>query len=245
MDAQELNRDYRLRWFDFDRFGHIRPETLLDLFQDMATLQAESMGIGYDAMNERGAFWAVTRLKYEIVQEPQRFQVITVSTWPHSPGKYSFLRDYEIRDQGGHTLVRATSEWMPLDQESRAFLKVADFYDGATLFLDKRSFATKPKKIRVDAKNLCRSHRVIPHFTSIDVNGHVNNSRHPGFVLDAIDPQRPLAIKTLQIDYRQELLPNVPFIIQWHRQGNVIVASALHDDAVAFNCEITLEEKED
>ena len=43
----EMELDYRLRWLDFDRYGRLQPVTVLDICQDMATLQAEDMGIGH------------------------------------------------------------------------------------------------------------------------------------------------------------------------------------------------------
>ena len=54
--ALGMDRDYRLRWMDFDQYGRLQPFALLDMCQDVATLQAEEMGIGHDEMLARGVF---------------------------------------------------------------------------------------------------------------------------------------------------------------------------------------------
>ena len=83
--AMEMSLDYRLRWLDFDRYGRMRPEAILDMFQDVATLQADSMGIGFDDVLAHGVFWAVVRMKYEVLRDPKHYQVLTARTW-RAPG---------------------------------------------------------------------------------------------------------------------------------------------------------------
>ena len=50
-----------LRVTDFDRYGRLKPSAVLALFQEAATVQANVMDIGHDAMERRGVFWAVIR----------------------------------------------------------------------------------------------------------------------------------------------------------------------------------------
>ena len=130
--AMEL--DYRLRWMDFDRYGRIQPFAVLDIFQDLATVQAEDMGIGRDDMMAKGVFWAVVRSKFEIVKPPSHYQVVTARTWPHTMSSFSFMRDFSIRDEAGDLLIKASSEWVLMDIESRKFVKVTDHYTGSEDF---------------------------------------------------------------------------------------------------------------
>ena len=111
--------DYRLRYLDFDRYGRIQPTAVLDLLQDVATVHAEEIGIGRDAMVARGVFWAVVRLKYEIVRDPEYFSVVRVRTWPHTLTNFSFLRDFSICGENGELLIKASSEWVLMDVETR------------------------------------------------------------------------------------------------------------------------------
>ncbi len=240
----EKTNCYRLRWFDFDRFDHIQPTTVLDLFQDVATIQAEEMGIGWADMQKQNVFWALVRIKYEILQEPHRDQIVSVRTWPHTPSKVSFLRDYDIQDEFGNLLIKGSSEWVLINCETRKFSRVADVYKGSMDFLEERAFDVKPKKLKVPSDENLPTYTTTPRFTEIDKNGHVNNSRYPDFVLDAWNPTKPFAIKTLQIDYRHEVRPDIPLTIHSQKTDSGILSAGMFEDqTTAFTCEITFTEE--
>ncbi len=232
-----MELDYRLRWMDFDQYGRLQPSSALDIFQDAATIQAEDMGIGRDAMVSRGVFWAVVRIKLEIVKPPAQCQVVTVRTWPHTPTRFSFLRDFTMRDASGDLLVKAMSEWVLMDIESRSFASVMDYYDGPTDFDEARAFEKKPRKIaRFDEGNLPVV-EIVPRYSDIDVNGHVNNARYANYVIDALDPGEQGAIKTLQIDYRHEVLPGVPLAMHTLvEEGRVLSKGVNEQGETAFAC---------
>ena len=236
-----MDLEYRLRWMDFDRFGRIQPFAVLDIFQDLATVQAEDMGIGRDDMMAKGVFWAVVRSKFEIVKAPSHYQVVTVRTWPHTPTRFSFLRDFSMRDEAGELLVKATTEWVLMDIETRKFGSVKDYYDGPEDFDEARSFDKKPRKIADFAEGNCPVRTVVPSYSDIDVNGHVNNARYASYVVDALGPGAEGAIKTFQLDYRHEVLPDVPLAVHTLvEEGRVLSKGVNPDGQTAFACAIEL-----
>ena len=237
----EMELDYRLRWLDFDRYGRLQPVTVLDICQDMATLQAEDMGIGHDNMMEKGVFWAIVRLKYEIVREPEHFQVVRVRTWPHTPTSFSFLRDFHISDQDGNLLVKASSEWVLMDFQTRKFAKLKDHYAGPYDFCEDRAFETKPRKIASFEDENRPVFTVVPSYSDIDLNGHVNNARYASFVVDALNPGPEGAIHTLQIDFRHEALPGSPLTVHTLVQEGAVLSRGVREDGnVSFACAIEL-----
>ena len=44
-----MERDYRLLWMHFDRYGRMQPAAILEIFQDLAIAHAEELGIGRSA----------------------------------------------------------------------------------------------------------------------------------------------------------------------------------------------------
>ena len=239
--ALELELDYRLRWLDFDRYGRIQPARLLDLFQDVATAQAEDMGIGRDDMMARGVFWAVIRMKYEIVREPERCQVVRVRTWPHTPTGFSFLRDFSVRGETGDLLVKATSEWVLMDIETRKFARLKDHYDGPHDFVEDRSFDSKPRKAPAFAEGNRPIFTATPAYADIDVNGHVNNARYLNFIVNALNPGPEDAIRTLQIDYRHEALAGEALSVHTLVEGKQVLSKGVREDGnIAFACAIDL-----
>jgi len=240
--AFEMERDYRLRWLDFDRYGRIQPVSVLDLFQDAATLQAEDMGIGRDDMLKTGVFWVIVRMKYEIVQQPRHFQKVSVRTWPHTPTSFSFLRDFHMRDEDGNLLIKASSEWVLMNLESRRFERMKDHYDGPYDFVEERSFSEKPRKIATFDEGNRPVCTIAPSYSDIDLNGHVNNARYLGFVVNALNPGPEGALRTLQIDYRHEVMPDAPLTVHTLVEGKTVKSKGVREDGnTAFICAIELE----
>lgn len=239
--ALELNRNYQTRWMDFDRHGRIQPYALLDLFQDMATLHAEIMGIGRDDMVPKGVFWAVVRSKFEILHDPKHFQTLHVRTWPHSASRFSFIRDFEVRDDADELLVKASTEWVLMDLETRKFASVLDYYNGPTDFSEDRAFEGKMRKIKKFDEGNMPVYTVVPGYSDIDVNEHVNNAVYANYVVDALKPTREGGIRTFQIDYRHEVLPDSP--LQIHtlvEDGHVLSQGVREDGNIAFASAIEL-----
>ncbi len=239
--ALGMQLDYRLRWMDFDQYGRMQPAAMLDIFQDVATIQADDMGIGRDAFIERGVFWAVVRSKLEIVKPPSQYQVVTARTWPHTPTRFSFLRDFSMRDEAGELLVKATTEWVLMDVLSRKFVSVKDYYDGSDDFDEARAFDRKPRKIADFEESGQPALTIVPTCIDIDVNGHVNNARYANYAVEALDLGRNSAIKTFQIDYRHEALPGVPLVMHTLvEDGFARVKGVNPEGEISFACAIEL-----
>lgn len=239
--ALGLELDYRLRWMDFDRYGRIQPAALLDIFQDVATVQAIDMGIGRDDLLPQGVFWAVVRSKFEIVKAPSHYQVVTVRTWPHTPTRFSFLRDFAMRDGAGDVLVKATSEWVLMDIESRKFASVKDHLDTSDDYDEARAFDRKPRKIADFEEGNRPVLTVVPSCIDIDVNGHVNNARYANYAVEALDLEEGRAIKSFQIDYRHEAMAGVPLAMHTFDEGASVRLKGINPSGdVAFACAIEL-----
>ena len=221
-----LEKDYRLRTGDFDRYRRLHPTAVLDLFQDIGGLQAEMMGIGYDAMAAQNVFWAVVRTAYQVEHTPAEHEVVKVSTWPHSPSRFSFQRDYALRSADGSLLVRGTSEWVLMDMNTRSLTSVLDHYHGSLDFLD---FAA-------DGSGLS----ITPRYSDVDQNGHVNNARYASFVLDALNPSATGSITSFQIDFRHEVIEGTPLVVFTQVEGKDIQAKGLDSNGeIKFACKIT------
>ncbi len=208
---------------------------MLDIFQDMATLHAEMIGIGHDEMLASGVLWAVVRTKLEIVRDPKYFQVVTVRTWPHSLSRFSFLRDFEMRDEEGNLLVQASQEWVLMDVSTRKFASAKDFYQGPTDFCEDRVFEKKARKSPDFDEGNRPACQIVPSYTDIDLNGHVNNAMYANFIVNALNPGSEGAIKTMQIDYRYEVHPNEPItVLTLVEDGRVLSKGVNADGTTAF-----------
>ena len=98
-------REYILRANDFDKFNHIKPSAVLELFQDAAGQHAEEIGVGFDAMIQRSYLWVLTRIKFKMLISPVKYQRVIVKTWPLVPNKLVYRREYSIENEHGEKLI--------------------------------------------------------------------------------------------------------------------------------------------
>ena len=201
----ELEMSVPLRTTDFDCYGKIKPSAVLQLFQDVATLQAEKMGIGLNNMATQGVLWAVIRTAYEVIEQPKPYDRVSVRTWPHDPSKFSFLRDYQIKNSAGKLLVKGTSEWVLMSVDDRSFVPLFSVYEGTRDFIDERNYEKKPRKLKNFDTDGIEPLTLVPRYCTLDINGHVNNSVYADFLVDAIDPGRGYEVRSFQIDFRREV----------------------------------------
>lgn len=218
-----------LRVTDFDRYGRIKPSAVLELFQEAATAQANVMDIGRDAMERRGVFWAVIRTYYEVTRQPELYSTVQIRTWPHSPSRFSFQRDYIISSLDDEELVRGTSEWVLMSPETRQFVSLADVYEPPENLLDERCFERKPRKIRDFETGDAMPYVIIPPYTSADINGHVNNSVYADYPFDAINPGKEHNVKNFQIDFRHEVRTGQPLSIYTKRDDDMIITKGVDE----------------
>ena len=206
----ELTTSIPLRTTDFDRYKNIKPSAILQLFQEAATRQAEAMGIGFEDMRGEGVLWAVIRTAYDIIEQPEIFDDVQVRTWPHDPSKFSFLRDYQILSKDGELMVKGTSEWVLMSSEDRSFVPLFSVYDGTRDFIDERNYEKKPRKLRDFDASGATAYTLTPPYSSVDLNGHVNNSMYADYIADALSPDAGFCPRSFQIDYRREMLEGKP-----------------------------------
>ena len=119
---------YDLRTGDFDKFNHIRPSAVLDIFQDVAGRHAEEINVGHEAMKNRSYFWVLVKTKFQIISEPEIYQKVVVKTWPLEPNKFIYRREYTIESETGEKLVAGSSEWVVVHSEKRRLVSAPDLY---------------------------------------------------------------------------------------------------------------------
>ena len=236
-----FQRKYRLRTSDFDKYGRIKPAAVMDLFQDVAGQHANELNCGFDDLIKNNMLWVLVRIKFEVVASPEIFQCVNVKTWPLAPTRAGFQREYLIEDEEGKELIKGSSDWVIIHSEKRRLMPVKDVYPIKEGFEEKRNFEEKLSKLH-DFETETEPYTVKPSFSDIDRNDHVNNIRYASFVLDAFSPKENDKIKTLQIDYRHEVLSGEQLDICTVREGKALVAKGVNGEKdIMFACKIEFE----
>lgn len=173
---------------EFDFNERIKPSAVMEYFQDLATVHAAEIGIGYEEMKARDLCWVLNRLSAVIDCAPYLGQEIVITTYPHKPGIADAVRDYYITDINGKSLIRGTSRWCVLDTKSKRVRRCAPLFSYSD-DMYRPDFAVSngnPQLITDNTGDVAvTADRV--RITDLDRNGHMNNARYADIVVNACD----------------------------------------------------------
>lgn len=237
----QYEKEYELRGADFDGCNYLRPASVLELFEDVASIHAMELGVGYEELMERQSVWVLTKVRYRVVRQPQVRERVRVRTWPLPPGRVNFRREYVIESLQGEPLILGGSEWVVMHCEKRRVLPATDLYPGDDYRMDMhfpQRLAKVPSFEPEDEGTV-----VYPAFTDLDINGHVNNTKYANYVLNARPPRRGAAVTELAIDYHREVLPGNALRIFCREESGVLLARGVSDAGeTMFSCCMELTE---
>lgn len=229
-----------LRVSDYDAEDRIKPQAILDLFQQVATLHADIIGIGFKEMLKRDIIWVTVRLKYEVVRNPEYCAEVTLRTWPHREGRVDFDRDYEILDEKGKVLIRGSSKWCVVNVKTRKILFGGEVTYGDGEYYEQKVFPEGIKKIKDFPTDGFFEYDGRTEYSDLDHNGHVNNARYCEFIQDAVRLARGREIKTFAIDFINEMKADTPFRLFYGEENGVYRVKALTGDTENFRAEFTV-----
>lgn len=207
-------QDFEIRDICVDRYGRLKPSTILYFAQEIAGQHCNELALGYDTLARQRLFWAVTRHRVQVTRLPQRGETIHIETWPMPTTRVAYPRSMVAYDQAGNECFRSISLWVLMDLDTRNMILpgksgivVSGTLRGTELAL--------PNGLVPKAMTNARSREVC--FTDLDRNGHMNNTKY----LDWIDDLLPSAfheehpIKEFTVCYHSEAREGQKLALGW------------------------------
>ncbi|MEN6312342.1 MAG: acyl-ACP thioesterase domain-containing protein [Acidobacteriota bacterium] len=195
---------YPIHTYESDSGGRVRLVSLLNYLQDAAGEHAAALGWSVIDLWKRKMTWVLSRYHVSVRRYPAWGERLEVATWPSGRHGLFALRDFEVSDGNGDTVLVATSSWMIVDVERKQPLKIENILD-ADFLLDKRSLPDAFASLPV----LAAAEREIPFRVEtghLDLNKHVNNVVYVQWALEAV-PEDVLTRRRpvdLEVSYRAE-----------------------------------------
>lgn len=220
--------DFTINTYSADFTRTASPEAILGFMQELATVHAEKLGLGYEDSKKNGFYWVIGRSKYEFSRLPKLFERINVTTWPAGVDGLCALRRFEFRIDG-EVIGEGFTYWLMLDCNNFRPVKPQYFFDMTKNLPIQETDHFKLKKESVPIEMNFIFERVM-YNSDLDWNNHVNNLKHAELIYDAIPNIELLTqnIVCLQINYLKEIKHNDRVEIyaikdenNWHVEGRV------------------------
>ena len=217
-------KEFHIRPTEVDRYGRLKPSAMLLYIQQTAGEHSDSFNLTYDALAQRGIFWAVIRHKIEITRLPREHETITLETWPMPTTRVAYPRSTVAYDEQGNVLFRSICLWILMDLNNRSMLVPGKSGVEVEGFLRGDELSTPKSLIPLALRNQI-SRQVV--FSDLDRNGHMNNARYLDWVQDLLpsDHHRDHPMKELTVCYINEALETQKLDLNWDfdEDGNLHV----------------------
>ena len=210
-----------------DCFGRLKNSMILYFAQEVAGRHFAEISMDYEALAQKGMFWAIIRQKVQITRKPCRGETIRVETWPMPTTRVAYPRSVVAYDEAGNELFRSISLWVLMDLNSRAMILPAKSGIDVLGTLRGNELAA-PASLGPKLLGNCRSRSVC--FTDLDRNAHMNNTKY----LDWIDDLLPAAFheyhtpKEITVCYLAEARESQNLDIRWDFLEDGMLQTDIH-----------------
>ena len=209
--VSKLVEEHTLKPYQCDRFGFMRPIALMNELQGLAGKHADLLGVGRDVCFSRGIAWVVTHMFVDIIDMPRAKDKLIYSTWPSVSGALRSERDYEIRDEKGNLKIRAISQWVLINLETRRPVRITDYFP---------EWTGLPERVWNRDFDKCgdfvptKSHVMACRFDDIDVNQHINNAVYTVWATESVgfEYRNQHKLRGIEIYFEHEINPNTPTV---------------------------------
>lgn len=200
----KFSKDYRLRTYDTDMFGFMKPLAIVQYMQEAAEHHLREFDKGYDDMyrEDRRAF-ILSRMNIEIYDAPGCLADITASTWFSDGKAANFPRCYEIKTER-KVIARACSNWALINVDTKRLI-LNNEYHILNHHNEKPPMLSIPARFRIpkDIEMKYVGSKVVG-FTEIDINKHMNNTKYFNVLYDLIPNIDKMQLRSMNIRYVHE-----------------------------------------
>src|SRR5574344_189542 len=223
-----FSKEYEIKYYEQNMKGDLKESTILNFLQDIATLNAESLGFGPTFVFSNNDAWVVLKYHIELYREIKNFESIIINTDPRGTSKLYAFRDFEILSKNNEILGKVTSTWALIDMNSRRMLPMQKTLDFLMPF-EKRENDLEYAKIELP-QNATYQKEYDVRYDDIDVNQHANNCNYIIWALETLPQDFRLkhSPKSIDIKYRKEVGLNGKVLSQAELIQNGNIKQTLH-----------------
>ena len=190
---------------NFDK--SLKLSSLLDFFQDIASVNAEKFGFGYSFLYPKNYIWVLLKYRIEFLEYPTENKILTLKTESRGCNKLFAYRNFELYKQN-KIIARASSVWGILDFETKEMQNAQDillkikYMDKFIADKNDLKYSKIPSLTNIDYKDEFKV-----RYNDIDVNSHANNSNYIIWGLEPIplEFRKCHKLKNIDIHFKKEI----------------------------------------
>jgi len=218
-EGYKFCQDIRIPCYETDASIYLKPASFMDMAQEIAYWAAQELGFGYDDLHVHHTAWVLSRMHFHFEAPPKWREDVTLYTWHKGPSGLFFLRDFDLRDREGRSIVTGTSSWVVIDERTRRFVRpeelnllmaVQEQVDSA--IAEDAPKVVMPRGIEPEPAG---THTVA--YSDVDIIGHTNNARYMVWAMDCVDYETASTrrVRDVYLNFNKETTPGT--VVQLYR----------------------------
>lgn len=196
---------FNVRIYDTDFNNKIKISSIFNYMQEAATNHADNLNLGCEELLDKELFWALSRVKIDVLDFPKFGDEIKIETWPKGTEKLFALRDFKIYNSQNQIIAKATSAWLIIDSEKLRPRRPKLFTENIGDFKNDHALSEVLGKIsECEKKEFIFEKRV--GYSDIDINQHMNNVKYVELITDSFSQAtfKEHQIKSMQVNFLSE-----------------------------------------
>ena len=195
-----------LKYSEMDYNLALKPYSLLNFLQDIASENAEKHGFGYSFVSKNNLAWFLIKYRMEFDNYPVNVQELTLKTEPRGYNKLFAYRQFELFSNNIR-LGRIFSVWTLVDINSRTPVLISSAIENNPVMspYQKKADELSFSKLRtIENPEITKEFEV--RYNDLDVNGHANNGNYIVWAFEPLSYEFKTnhKIKTLDMMYKKE-----------------------------------------
>ena len=216
----KYSQKHVIKYYECDANSRLTLPMLLNIVID--TSEAQSVLLERDGayVKNLGLTWVITEHDMTINRLPKTNEKITISTEAKEHNKYFCYRYFWLHDEEGNELVSLMTTFVLMNLTTRKMVSVPSE-------LIEPYHSEKIKNIKrgetfPTLTNATQTSLFDVHFSDIDTNQHVNNSRYLGWMVDSLDYETLMTYQPTKATIRfiKETHCGEPVASLWEKQTN-------------------------
>ncbi len=234
-----------IRYSDMDFDMALKPFSLLNFFQDIASDNAEMLGFGYSFIHPKDLMWVLLKYRIEFNEYPVNITDLKLRTEPRGYKRLFAFRNFEL-SSGDKILARASSTWSLVNIKTMTLVNIDSVINNEYMPKYEQgeydlNYGRIPALTQTDFEK-----EFEVRYNDIDVNMHANNGNYIIWALEPIDYKFKSQHKLKNIDmmFKKEIklgekLVSKVQLINEHTTVHALKHAQTGEDLCLLLCEWT------
>ncbi len=203
-----LENEYIVKLSEIGKDNKVTNKAILSYLEDIGGIHSNKAGYGVFEIPETHLSWILLGWRLQVIRRPKYAEKIKIKTWSKGVIKFYTYRDFEIYDEQGNLIIKASSKWILLDIEKGKIVRIGSEIMGKyEPELNKVVFDTSEfDKVKEPDKYQYEKHYTVRR-ADIDVNNHMHNLNYIELANEALPEEvyRGALFNDVRITYKKEI----------------------------------------